>query len=254
MVIINDNIIAIKNNSLNFYDNKLNKIDKYSFKIDINKKIASYGLCESEYEYINISRYIEENIATISFYTNGKLKILLFYNNNIELYEEETNVIFGYSQDNKRYIIMSSIIDNSIKKVEVYDTQKNKLFDIDTSKYDISLSNNELPLDYVSSIYNVSYDFDCKYFVISYNDKNKKINKIYFDLNTKEIVDTAPYLYCRNIDENYFYYPIYDKNNSREKYELYNQEEKIIDFENEIEIIKEDYFLVDRNKIYKINK
>ena len=254
IVIINNYIVTIKDNNINFYDKKLKKIDKYSFKIDIDKKIASYGLCNPEYEYINISRYVDEKLAKISFYTEGKLKTILFYNDNIELYEEETNIIFGYSQDNKRYIIMSSIIDNLIKKVEVYNHHKDKLFEIDTTKYNISLSNNELPLDYVSSIYNISYDFDCRYFVISYNGKDKKTNKIYYDLNTKEIIDNAPYLYCINIDENYFYYPIYDKNNSREKYELHNHEEKIMDFINDIEIIKEDYFLIDRIKIYKINK
>ena len=253
MVIINDYIISVKDDVLNIYDKKLNKIDKYSFDIDTINKIAGYGLCEPEYEYINISRYVDEKLAKISFYTDGKLKTLLFYGNNVELYEEKTNIIFGYSQDNKRYIIMSSIIENYINKLDIYDINKNKLYDIDVSKYDISLSYNELPLDGVSSIYNISYDFDCKYFVISYYNRGNDRSKVYFDLDRKEVVEDAPYLYCKRLDSKYFYYPIYDKNNSREKYELYNNEELIIDFVNDIEIIKEDYFLVDRNKIYKVN-
>lgn len=254
MVIINNYVVTIKDNNINLYDNKLNRIDKYSFDIDITNKIASYGLCDPEYEFINISRFVDEKLAKISFYADGKLKTLLFYDNNIELYEEEKNIIFGYSQDNKRYIIMSSVIKNSINKVEVYDINKNKLFDIDISKYNISLSNNEFPLDSVSSIYNISYDFDCKYFIISYYDRDNNRSKVYFELEKKEIVEEPQNLYCKRLDNNYFYYPIYNSNNSREKYELYNNKELVFDFANDIEIIKEDYFLADRNKIYKVNK
>lgn len=255
IIIINDYIITIKDNTLNVYDRNINKLDKYSFDIDTNNKLASYGLCDPEYDYINVSRYVDDNIAKLNFYNDGKIKTLLFYGDKIELYEDEVNIIFGYSLDmDERYFVFSSIRDNSIKKVEIYNINKNKLYDIDLSKYDISLSNNELPLDGVSSIYNISYDFDCKYFVISYNDKNNNRNNIYFDLDKKEIIDNPSYLYCRTIDDNYFYYPIYDKNNSRDKYELYNNSEKILDFINDIEKIEDDYFLVDRTKIYKLNK
>lgn len=254
MIILNDYIVTVKDNSLSIYDSEVKIIDKYVFKLDKNKEIAGYGLCDPEYKYVNVSKHTDNNLGKINFYTGGKLKTLLFYNDSIELYEEEVNIVFGYSDDDKRYIIMSSINDNLITKVEVYDEQKNKLFDINTSSYDISLSYNEPPLDYASSIYNVSYDFDCRYFIISYNGKEKGINKIYFDLDKQEVVDNAPYLYCKNIDNNYFYYPVYNKNNSRDRYELYSYDEKIIDFVNDIEKIRDDYFLVDRNKIYKINE
>lgn len=255
MIIVNDYIVMIKDNNLSVYDNNLNKIDKYTFKLDKSKKITSYGLCEPEYEYINISRFVDDNLAKVSFYEDGEFKTLLFFDNKLELYGHDTNVTFGYSLDNdERYIILSNISGDFVKNVTVYDIKMNKLFDIDVSSFNISLSDNELPYDGVSSIYNISYDFDCKYFVISYNDSNDNINKIYFDLDSKEITDDALYLYCRRIDNDYFYYPIYNNDNSREKYELYNADEKIFEFRNDIEKIGDNLFLVDKSKIYKINE
>jgi len=79
------------------------------------------------------------------------------------------------------------------------------------------------------------------------------MKKIYYNLEQNKIVEKNKYSYCKKIDNNYFYYPIYNEEKYREKYKLIDSNENmLIEFKQDIDIIDNKNILIDENKLYII--
>lgn len=265
LVINNYYVAAVKDNNLFIYDKDLNSIDDYKFIINKNIEVAMGGLCEPEYKFIDVQKYWDDDekkftdmFAKLKISTTSGIKTLYFHKDKIKLFDDDNYLyLTGDSSlsNNQNYVVISNIKDNFINNISVYNYNLEKLYDIDVSSYNISLDNNTFPDDYVSSVSTINFEFDCKNFIISYDyDENYEHKEIYFDLGKKKIVDNITYEGCKAINNNYFYYPTYTADNRRDKNNLCdNNNDKILEFNNDIEMINDNYFLVDDSKLYKIN-
>ena len=255
ITIENDYIITVKDGIMNIYDNNLNILPNYTFEINTSKEIAVGGMCEAEYKYIDYQSKIGDNASDVLYTklvvsTTDGLKTLLFYDKKIKLFDNYQYVTTGYNNsEEKNYIIISNIDDNIIDNISLYDVNLNKIYDINVS---ISLTNNILSFSDSSYLNNISFEFDCKNFKISYKDNNE-MKSIYYNLGQNKIVEENKYNYCKKINDDYFYYPIYNEERYHIKNKLIDSNENmIIEFKQDIDIVDSKHILIDKSELYLV--